>query len=179
VKKLTDYFSMISKINKFLSLSFLKKILFFKDFILVTFYYLLFIFKKLFLQRIKSYKDFENRHNYPNYLQIGYAAKYIAPIAEIYCKGRGLDIRGGSTPFKNSKNIDPDFFDSKENVYEIFEENNSQDYIFSSHCMEHLARPFKALREFKKVLKHNGIIFLYLPHPGNELWLKENLNFHL
>jgi SAM-dependent methyltransferase len=170
---------MISKINKFLSLSFLKKILLFKNFILVPLYYLLFIFKKLFLQRIKSYKDFENRHNYPNYLQFGYAARYIAPIAEIYCKGRGLDIGGGSTPFKNSKNIDPDFFDLKENAYEIFEENNSQDYIFSSHCMEHLERPFKALREFKRVLKHNGIIFLYLPHPGNELWLKENLNFHL
>ena len=110
--------------------------------------------------------------------------RYIYPIAEIYCKGRGLDIGGGLAPFGNARNIDPDFNEKNKNslnesALNINEKNFSQDYIFSSHCLEHLDRPFKSLREFKRVLKDKGIIFLYLPHPGNEMWLKENLEYHL
>jgi SAM-dependent methyltransferase len=175
---------MIFKIRKFLSLSLNKKLLLIKSIIFVPFYYLIFFFQKLFFQRIKSYKDFKNILRYPQYLQTGTALRYIYPIAEIYCKGKGLDIGGGSAPFSNSRNIDPDFNNkeensSNENALNINEKNLSQDYIFSSHCLEHLDMPFKALREFKRVLKDKGIIFLYLPHPGNELWLKENLEYHL
>ncbi len=176
---------MFLKIKKFLFLPIGKKTLLVKSIFFNPFYHLIYFFQKIFFDRKKSYYDFKNSKKYPEYLQSGTALRYIHPIAEIYCQGKGLDIGGGSTPFKNARNIDPDFTYNNdanivyENALNINEKDNSQDFIFSSHCLEHLEKPFKSLREFKRVLKNGGIIFLYLPHPGNEMWLKENLEFHL
>lgn len=176
---------MFSKIKKFLFLPIEKKFLFIKSIFFNPLYHLIYFLKKIFLERKISYHDFKNSKKYPEYLQHGTAIRYIHPIAEIYCQGKGLDIGGGSTPLENARNIDPnntynnDGNMVNENAININEKDNSQDFIFSSHCLEHLDKPFKSLREFKRVLKNKGIIFLYLPHPGNELWLKENLEFHL
>jgi len=39
------------------------------------------------------------------------------------------------------------------------------DYIFSSHCLEHLHDPVKALEYWKEHIRKDGTLFLYLPHP--------------
>ena len=38
------------------------------------------------------------------------------------------------------------------------------DCVLSSHVIEHVANPFKALREWGRVLKENGILILVIPH---------------
>ena len=38
------------------------------------------------------------------------------------------------------------------------------DCVLSSHVIEHVANPFKALREWGRVLKENGILILVVPH---------------
>lgn len=38
------------------------------------------------------------------------------------------------------------------------------DYVLSSHCIEHLANPLKALTEWRRVLKPGGLLLLVLPH---------------
>jgi len=53
------------------------------------------------------------------------------------------------------------------------------DYVFSSHCLEHLEDPIKALENWKKALKPKGVLFLYLPHPEMEYWLPQNCRKHL
>jgi SAM-dependent methyltransferase len=41
--------------------------------------------------------------------------------------------------------------------------DESLDFILSSHCLEHVANPFKAIEEWLRVLKVNGIVVLILP----------------
>src|SRR3954463_13199512 len=41
--------------------------------------------------------------------------------------------------------------------------NSSYDFVLSSHSLEHVANPVKALLEWKRVLKPGGILILILP----------------
>lgn len=45
--------------------------------------------------------------------------------------------------------------------------NNSYDFVLSSHSLEHVANPLKALEEWKRVLKNNGELILILPDKRN------------
>lgn len=37
------------------------------------------------------------------------------------------------------------------------------DFVLSSHCLEHIANPLKALKEWCRILKHDGFMVLILP----------------
>ena len=41
--------------------------------------------------------------------------------------------------------------------------DSSYDFILSSHSLEHLANPLKALHNWKRVLRHDGFLLLVLP----------------
>ena len=56
--------------------------------------------------------------------------------------------------------IEPDMFGTAESI--PFE-NNSLDYILSSHVIEHVPNPIKAFMEWNRVLKDQGIIFMIFP----------------
>ena len=43
-------------------------------------------------------------------------------------------------------------------------ENATYDCVLASHCLEHIANPIKALLEWKRVLRLDGILLLVLPH---------------
>lgn len=45
-----------------------------------------------------------------------------------------------------------------------FAADGSYDFVASSHALEHSANPLKALHEWKRVLKSDGLIVLVLPH---------------
>jgi SAM-dependent methyltransferase len=38
------------------------------------------------------------------------------------------------------------------------------DCVLASHCLEHMANPIKALREWRRVLRKGGLLLLILPH---------------
>ena len=42
----------------------------------------------------------------------------------------------------------------------------SYDFILSSHSLEHIANPFKALKEWLRVLKKGGLILIIVPDPN-------------
>jgi SAM-dependent methyltransferase len=125
-------------------------------------YWLVYFFKRYYLiySSVKNYKEFEAKKDYPNFIMVEDAKEHISYLAEIYCVGKGVDIGGGINPFKKARNIDDNF---EENAYKINQRENSLDYVFSSHCLEHLKRPFKSLIEIKRVLKKEGILF-YIYH---------------
>lgn len=52
-------------------------------------------------------------------------------------------------------------------------------YIFSSHCLEHLTNPVAALEHWKSRLTVGGVLFLYLPHPDMTYWLPQHNRKHL
>jgi len=49
---------------------------------------------------------------------------------------------------------------------------NSYDIIFACHTFEHTEKPIQTLREFKRVCKLNGFIFISTPLPTEKLILK-------
>ena len=111
---------------------------------------------------------------YPEYLKMGNAAAFIAPMAQFFCNGRGLDIGAGKWPLRGAMPID---VDRGGNAMSL--PANAYDFIFSSHCLEHLPDYVAAIDHWKTRLKPGGVLFLYLPHPDMEYWLPQNNRKHL
>lgn len=42
-------------------------------------------------------------------------------------------------------------------------QNEVYDFCFSSHCLEHIANPLKAIREWLRIVKNNGYIIIIVP----------------
>lgn len=105
---------------------------------------------------------------YPEYLNNGNAASFIRDKALSYCKGKGLDIGADDWPLPGAT---PVFHAKDLNAYklDIFPDG-TQDFVFSSHCLEHLDRWDEALKLWIRKLKIGGILFLYLPHESMLLW---------
>jgi len=119
---------------------------------------------------IFSYRGAE----YPDYLKHGNACQFIAPTALQFCKGVGLDVGCGKWPLKGAIGIDiKDGGDAMELPHGAF------DFVFSSHCLEHLPNPIAALEHWKSRIKPGGVLFLYLPHPSMSYWLPQNCRKHL
>ena len=107
---------------------------------------------------------------YPAMQAKGNMTQYAKAYASHVCQGRGYDIGcckvewslPGATP------IDQDFPDG-------WHANNLPvqlvDYIYSSHCLEHVDDWGRTLDYWTSRLKTGGTIFLYLPHKTQRYWL--------
>lgn len=98
--------------------------------------------------------------------------QFIKQKALQWCRGTGLDIGAGKSPLDDSIPIEDN---NEENAYKLKREDESMDYVFSSHCLEHLDDPKKALSEWTRVLKQEGILYLYLPSQNYIPWRKESM----
>lgn len=96
-------------------------------------------------------------------------------LAKKYCQGRGVDIGGGKWPLPGARVIEDR---PEENAFRIQEESENLDFVFSSHLLEHLENWQEALREWYRVLKPKGTLFLYLPHPCCQMWHPKFLKVH-
>lgn len=122
---------------------------------------------KLFVRKIGVYYKYQGEF-YPEYLMCGNAVKFIRDKAKKYCQGIGLDIGAGKWPFEGAIPIEDK---EEQNAYNLDNyEDNSLDYIFSSHCLEHLDRWKDALSLWIRKIKTKGVIFLYLPHESMKMW---------
>lgn len=108
------------------------------------------------------------RH-YPRFQSEGFAAKFAIPFARQVCKGEGYDI-GCNRPqwaFPGAIPIDPEF----STAYDAYNLPDGEvDYVFSSHCLEHLPDWVKALDYWKQHIKAGGVLFLYLPDYSQTYW---------
>lgn len=105
---------------------------------------------------------------YPDYLFVGGASYAIFHKASEMLKGYGIDIGAGYWKLPGSISVDPYRGKIRRNLSGFKEE--SLDYIFSSHCLEHILNWKDELRKWLKLLKRNGRLFLYLPHPKCMIW---------
>lgn len=111
---------------------------------------------------------------YPSYLKSGNAARFIAPVAAEFCKGNGLDVGAGKWPLAGATPVELTDGGSAMDL-----PAGQYDYIFSSHCLEHLADPVGALQHWKTRLVDRGVLFLYLPHPDMKYWQPTRNRKHL
>ena len=110
-----------------------------------------------------------NSKKYPKFQAQGNAAQFAIPYALHFCKGRGYDIGccKKEWSFPGSISIDKTF----NNGYDAYNLPELEvDYIYSSHCLEHLESWIDAIRYWTTKLKRNGILFLYLPDYSQEYW---------
>ena len=98
----------------------------------------------------------------------GNAASHIASVANKWCRGEGLDFGAGRWPFSDAAAIDLDT-----TLQLGFVRSGSQDYVFSSHALEHIRDWRGTMQEFHRVLRPGGVLFLYLPHESMRLWNAE------
>ena len=115
--------------------------------------------------------------NYPAYQAEGNAAHFIMPFASKYCEGDGYDIGCNRLEWAlpNAQPIDLTIDDE----YDAMNlPDKKVDYIFSSHCLEHLDDWSLALEYWTSKLKDGGVLFLYLPHFDQEYWRPWNNRKH-
>lgn len=111
---------------------------------------------------------------YPDYLKSGNACRFIEPMAREFCQGVGLDVGAGKWPLPGAIPVDLDM-----TVDAMFLPEGEFDFVFSSHCLEHLENPVAALEHWRTRLVDGGVLFLYLPHPDMTYWLPTRNRKHL
>ena len=114
---------------------------------------------------------------YPEFQAQGNASQFAIPFAKHFCKGVGYDIGccKKEWSFPGSTPIDLDFNDP-------YDANNlpafQVDYIFSSHCLEHVDDWVDTLFYWTKKIRDGGVLFLYLPHYDQKYWRPWNNRKH-
>lgn len=115
--------------------------------------------------------------NYPAFQAEGNAAQFAIPYAKHICIGKGVDV-GCMKPewsFPGSYVVDPAIneYDALNFPWEEL------DYIFSSHCLEHIPNWVDVLLYWTKKLKSKGTLFLYLPDYSQTYWRPWNNRKHV
>jgi predicted SAM-dependent methyltransferase len=114
---------------------------------------------------------------YPLFQSIGNASQFAIPYAKQVCNGEGYDIgcMKKEWSFPGSIPIDTSFNDGyhatnlpKKNI----------DYIFSSHCLEHITNWVETMDYWYETLKNGGVLFLYLPDYSQVYWRPWNNRKH-
>lgn len=106
---------------------------------------------------------------YPKFQSEGNAARFAIPFAEAVCKGIGYDIGCNKKEwaFPGAFMIDPTI-DNRFDAMNL--PGHLVDYIFSSHCLEHVEHWVKVLDYWFDNLKKGGTLFLYLPDFSQVYW---------
>lgn len=111
---------------------------------------------------------------FPTYLKTGNACQHAAPAAQHFCRGNGVDVGAGYWPLPGAQPVE-----LRDGGDALSVPGASLDYVFSSHCLEHLADPVAALLHWKSKLRSGGVLYLYLPHPDMTYWLPQTCRKHL
>ena len=120
-----------------------------------------------------------NNKEYPQFQAGGFAAQFAMPYAKFYCKGLGYDVGCMKKEWALPGAIPVDIsFDEGYHALNLPPLDQKADYIFSSHCLEHIPNWVEVLEYWHDSLKDGGILFLYLPHYDQEYWRPWNNNKH-
>ena len=76
-------------------------------------------------------------------------------------KGKGIDIGCGNDPvFPNARCFDLDHGDANAITHHVTEQ---YDYVYSSHCLEHMKDPRRALSQWWELVRVGGHLFFIVP----------------
>ena len=106
---------------------------------------------------------------YPFFQTKGNASQFSIPFALHFCKGKGYDIGFCKEEWKFPGAIGIDI--GLNNGYDANKLPDEEvDYIYSSHCLEHLDNWVETLELWLSKLKEGGVLFLYLPDFSQKYW---------
>lgn len=116
---------------------------------------------------------------YPLFQASGNAARFILPFAIEVCKGTGFDVGANRKQWSlpHSLVIDPACGDERFDAMNFPE--LTPDYIFSSHCLEHIPDWAGVLNYWTEKLRVGGVMFLYLPDFSQSYWRSWNNRKHV
>jgi len=87
-------------------------------------------------------------------------AKFGALEEKIF-HGAGIDIGCGGDPiYEGVRPFDVEHGDANRISLYV---NEKFDYVFSSHCLEHMNNPYRAIQEWWKLVKINGYLYIVVP----------------
>ena len=114
---------------------------------------------------------------YPKFQGQGFGSQFAIPYAKHICKGIGVDIgcMKEEWSFPDSIPVDLSFNDG---FHALNLPQNELDYIFSSHCLEHILDWVTVMDYWYENLKEGGVLFLYLPDYSQEYWKPWNNRKH-
>ena len=108
-------------------------------------------------------------NTYPAFQGKGNAAQFAIPFAKHFCKGKGYDIGFCKEEWKLPGAIGID--ESLDNGFHAMNlPEQDVDYIFSSHCLEHVDDWVTTLEYWLQTIKKGGVLFLYLPDISQVYW---------
>jgi SAM-dependent methyltransferase len=114
---------------------------------------------------------------YLSFQSQGNAAQFIIPFAKKLCTGLGYDIGYCREEWKLPGATGIDIGDGQG-----YDANNlpagQVDYIFSSHCLEHVENWMDTLDYWHSHIKKGGVLFLYLPDFSQTYWRPWNNKKH-
>jgi len=114
---------------------------------------------------------------YPKFQTEGFASKFVFPFAQQVCKGKGYDIGCMKEEWSLPGSIPIDLsFNDGYHATNLPEKN--VDYIFSSHCLEHIDNWVETMDYWYDTLVSNGVLFLYLPDYSQVYWRPWNNRKH-
>lgn len=114
---------------------------------------------------------------YPKFQTEGNASQFAIQYAKHVCVGNGYDIGCMKKEWAFPESIPIDLsFDDNYDAFNLPESN--VDYIFSSHCLEHIDDWVKAMDYWYDTLRVGGTLFLYLPNYSQEYWRPWNNRKH-
>lgn len=110
-------------------------------------------------------------NKYPAFQGEGNAARFAIPFALQVCNGYGYDIGCNRKEWAlpGAEMIDPNICTAYD-AMNLPKHDGGVDYIFSSHCLEHLPHWVDALDYWRTKLKDGGTLFLYLPDHSQTYW---------
>jgi SAM-dependent methyltransferase len=120
-----------------------------------------------------------NNKKYPYFQSQGNAARFAIPFAREILSGVGLDIGCSKEEwaFPGAELIDSNI--TTDDFHATHLPDFQFDYIFSSHCLEHVDNWVRVLQYWKTRLRIGGVLFLYLPHYSQEYWRPWNNSKHV
>jgi hypothetical protein len=115
-----------------------------------------------------EYVLFKGEH-YFSFEAQGNAAQFAIPFAKHFCKGEGYDIGFCKEEWKfpGAIGIDESLGDG---YHAMNLPRSGVDYIFSSHCLEHVDNWVETLEYWLKNIRSGGTLFLYLPDFSQSYW---------
>ena len=125
----------------------------------------------------ESFRQYIEYKKYPYYFITGNAILFCYEDASLYCKGKGIDVGGGKFGFPGARLVENN---QDENAMKILDKDNSLDYIFSSHCIEHLDKneQSKFISEASRCLRKGGIFYIYMPSISASQWNPKIMSAH-